>query len=362
MGFTKIWERYFLKEVLKTFFLFLICFYGLYALIDYANHGRSFHQTRGLAHAYAFCLYYACEFVSRGEVLVPFAILLGTIRTLCKLNHNNELVAMLTCGVTASRLLRPFLLLGLFFTVLMYLNTEFLLPIAANQQSVMDDAHSRSKNQKKSMLAVEHTVLEDGSTLLFQSYDAVRDRLFDVYWLRSIDDVYKIKYLYPHTTPPIGYYVDHLSRNANEELVVDNSAEIMPLPNLKFDAKRLIDSLAQPESLSLSKLWEQLPENYEAQSEKEARVLSTFHRKLVLPWLCLLAVVASAPFCMRFSRQFPTFLVYAGSLFGLISLYIILDAVHVLGRRQVVDPLYALWTPLVLFALIFGWRYVRLRH
>lgn len=358
MGFTTIWERYFLKEVLKTFFLFLICFYGLYALIDYANHGRSFHQTKGLAHAFAFCLYYACEFVIRGEVLIPFAILLGTIRTLCKLNQNNELVAMMASGITTLRLLRPFLLLGLFFTLLMYLNTEYVLPIAADQQKILDDSHSRSKAQKKS-LAVEHMVMEDGSTLLFQSYDAIRDQLFDVYWVRSIDEVYKIKYLYPHTSPPIGYYVDRLIRNGDDELVVEDSEEIMPLPKLKFDAKRLIDSLAVPESLSLSKLWEQLPENSEAQSEKEARVLSTFHRKLVLPWLCLLAVVACAPFCMHFSRQFPTFLVYAGSLFGLIALYIILDALHVLGRRQVIDPLYALWTPLVLFGLIFGWRYVK---
>lgn len=361
MGFTKIWERYFLKELLKTFFLFLICFYALYALIDYANHGRSFQQAKGLAHMYAFCLYYACEFSARAEVLIPFAILLGTIRTLCKLNHNNELVAMLASGVTALRILRPFLFFGIFFTVIMYLNTEYVLPIAADQQKIMEDTRVRSKNRKSTLLPVEHMILEDGSTLLFQSYDVERDRLFDVYWVRSIDEVYKIKYLFPHASPPIGHYVDYLNRNAEDELVVSRSEETISLPELKFDVKRLIDSLASPESLSLSKLWEQLPERDEAQSEKKARVLSTFHRKLVLPWLCLLAVVASAPFCMRFSRQFPTFLVYAGSLFGLIALYIVLDAVHVLGRRQVVDPLYALWTPFVLFALIFGWRYVRVR-
>lgn len=360
MGFTKIWERYFLKEVLKTFFLFLVCFYGLYTLIDYANHGRTFQQAKGLEYFYAFCLYYACEFVNRGEVLVPFAILLGTIKTLCKLNHQNELVAMLTNGITTTRLLRPFLLLGLFFTGLMYFNTQFLVPVAASYQKSFDDAHMRSKNQKHSMIMAEHMILEDGSTLLYQNYDSVKDLLFDVYWVRSIDDVYKINYLQPHISPPIGYFVDHLIRNKKDELVVEQFEEKAALPGLKFDSKRLTDSFTPPENLSLSKLWAQLPDDFEAHSEKEARVLSAFHRKLVLPWLCLLAVVASAPFCIRFSRQFPTFLVYAGALFGLISLYIILDAVHVLGRRQVLDPLYALWTPIVLFSLIFGWRYVRL--
>lgn len=361
MGFTKIWERYFLKEVLKTFALFLVCFFGLYALIDYANHSRSFHQSRGLDHLRAFFVYYGCEFVIRSDVLIPFAILLGTIKTLCKLNLNNELVAMMAGGIKVSRLLRPFLMLGLAFTLLMCLNLEYVLPVAAKTQKYLDDSHSQKRSQKSAAMAVEHATLADNSTLLFQHYDSARNLFFDAYWILSINEVYKIKYLYPYAEPPIGYYVDYFSRNEAGELVVVNSEAEMPLPGLKFDAKRLVDSLTQPESLSLSNLWQQLPNNSLAQSEKEARVLSTFHRKLALPWLCFLAVLAPAPFCMRFSRQFPTFLVYAGSLFGLIAVYIVLDAVHVLGRRQLVNPLYALWTPLVCFFLIFGWRYVRLR-
>jgi len=94
---------------------------------------------------------------------------------------------------------------------------------------------------------------------------------------------------------------------------------------------------------------------------KRSEILIGLASKISHPWLCLLAVLAPAPFCMRFSRQFPTFLVYAASLFGLIAIYIVIDAAHVLGRRQLLDPLYALWTPFVFFFLIFGWRYVRLR-
>jgi len=52
---------------------------------------------------------------------------------------------------------------------------------------------------------------------------------------------------------------------------------------------------------------EKSPENHEAQSEKEARSLSALHRKLATPWLCLLAVLAPAPFCMRFRDNSPLF-------------------------------------------------------
>lgn len=360
MPFTKIWERYFLKEVLKTFFLFLICFYGLYILIDYSNHGRSFHRE-GSTFWQNFSYYYLCEFINRSEVLIPFAIVLGVTRTLCKLNDNNELIAMMASGVRPSRLLRPFLILGFIFTGLMYLNVEYALPAAAKELKYFDEATRKQKKHKSAPLSVEHVTLEDKSTLLFQSYDTIHNFFFDAYWVRSIDEIYKIKHLFPHSIPPTGHFVDRLVRNGNDELVVVESHDFTIFPDLKFDAKKLNESLVQPENLPLSKLWEQLPDNYEAHSEKEARMLSTFHRKLATPWLCLLAVLAPAPFCIRFSRQFPAFLVYACSLFGLIGIYIVIDAAHVLGRRQLLDPFYALWTPFLLFFLIFGWRYVRMR-
>lgn len=358
--FIKIWERYFLKETLKTFFLFLICFYGLYILIDYTNHGRSFHKD-GSSFWQVFCMYYLCEFVNRSEVLVPFAIILGTTRTLCKLNDNNELVALMASGVRATRLLRPFLALGIFFTVLMYVNVEYVLPAAAKELNYFDTMDAKQKKHKFVPISVKNIILEDNSTLLFQSYDPIENFFFDAYWVRSIDEIYKIKHLYLHEKAPIGHFVDRLMRNEQDELVVFESHDLTMLPDLKFDAKRLRETLVQPEDQALSTLWKEISESPEAQSEKEARMHSTFHRKLAIPWLCLLAVLVPAPFCMWFSRQFPVFLIYALSLFGLIGIYIIIDAAHVLGRRQVLDPFYALWTPFVFFFLIFGWRFVRLR-
>lgn len=353
---TKIWERYFLKEVLKVFLLFLFCFYGLYVLIDYAHHSRIFQHQQNYSPWKAFFFYYFYEFINRSEVLVPFAILLGTIRTLCRLNENNELIALRASGVKILALLRPFFLLGFFFTVLMYLNTQYLLPIASRELKSLDENHHKPKKQVHAF-NVESVILDDNTTLLYQSHDPLNHLFFDTYWIRSLDEIYKIKYLHLYSSPPQGYFVEQIQRNAQGELVANVSEAFRIFPELKFNAKKLQEALIQPEDLSLSALWEQLPK--EVTSEKEARLVSTFHRKLAMPWLCLLAVIAPAPFCMRFSRQFPVFLVYASSLFGLIAIYIVIDAAHVLGRRQLMNPLYALWTPIVLFALIFGWRYIR---
>jgi len=131
----------------------------------------------------------------------------------------------------------------------MYVNIEFALPSAAKELKYFDDLQGKQKKHKSIPLAVENVNLEDDSVLLFQKYDTVTRSFFDVYWVRSIDDIYKIKLLYPYEKPPTGHHVDHLVRNDQDELVVVESNDVVALHDLKFDAKRLKETLVQPESL-----------------------------------------------------------------------------------------------------------------
>jgi lipopolysaccharide export system permease protein len=78
MIFSKIWERYFVAEFLKTFLLFLLGFYGLYALIDYSVHVNSFNYIRFTDQWKMIVLYYGSEFINRSDVIVPFGLLIAT--------------------------------------------------------------------------------------------------------------------------------------------------------------------------------------------------------------------------------------------------------------------------------------------
>lgn len=360
MPLTTTWGKYFIKETLTTSLLFLVCFFGIYVLIDYTNHASSFHQNHNRFDWQEFFIYYSCEFVLRSEVLIPFAVLLGTIKTLCKLNSNNEIIAMLASGVNVKTLLLPFFAIGLFFTLLMYANNEFLLPLAAQERKYFDDMRSHRKNQQAPPGA-QHVVLNDQSLLLYQNYDTARDQFYDVYWIRSTNDIYRMEALFPYREPPEGTFVDHILRDKNGIRFVAESNALQQFPDLTFNRQALMETVMQPEGMSLSALWQKLPEHQVIQSEKEARIVATFHRKLATPWLCLLAVIATAPWCIRFSRNFPVFLVYACSIFGLVVIYIVLDASHVLARRQIFDPLWAIWTPTASFLTLFGWRYFTLK-
>ncbi|MEI8365327.1 MAG: LptF/LptG family permease [Parachlamydiaceae bacterium] len=356
MILTSIWERYFLRQTAKIFALFLLGFYGLYVLIDYSNHASSFKH-------YHFTLvdiikFYGYEFVARVDVLVPFAILIACVKTLCSLNANNELIALMASGIRMKRLLFPFIAFGLFFTFLIYFNTEVLQPLAAQYNTQLDK--SRAKAKQKKYLPVQQLTLEDGSSLIFQYYDEAQRAFSDTYWVRSSDDIYRINQLFPYADVPHGKTVEHLQRNQEGFIVTTEKFPEMSFNEMLFNQKKLTDSLASPDSQSLSALYHKLPVHEHELNEKEARLLTTFYYKLAMPWLCLIAVLAPAPFCLHFSRSRPLFFIYALSIFGLVAFYLVMDAASVLGERQAISPALAIWTPFTCFLALFSYRFLKI--
>jgi lipopolysaccharide export system permease protein len=355
----KIWERYFYAQTLKSFLLFLLGFYGVYVLIDYSSHSSSFHHNHVRFQWTEVALYYTFEFVKRVEVLVPFALLIATVKSLCSLNQNNELVALMACGISLKRLLRPFILLGLFFTLLLYFNTEFILPFGMKALKNIDDKHSNQKQKNSKVSPVQYLLLEDQSTIIFQNYDTARELFFDAYWIRSIDDMYRIKYLFPYNETPTGHFVDHFVRNHKGELAQKESFSLKSFPQMRFNNTTLWETITPPDHLALSLLWNKLPNFSGEINEKEAQTLSAFYYKLAIPWLCFLAVIGPAPWCVRFGRHQPVFFIYACSIFGLVACYLVMDSVLILGERQVTSPAIAIGVPMGLFLSLFGWKFFK---
>jgi lipopolysaccharide export system permease protein len=209
-------------------------------------------------------------------------------------------------------------------------------------------------------MAVEHVVLEDDTTLLFQKYDTAQNFFSDTYWIKSSKDIYKIQDLYPGTTIPVGKNVTHLVRDASDEFVQKEIYASREFPEIKFNRKSLLDTITPVEEFSLSSLRKKFPTHNNPLSEKESQVISTFYQKLAMPWLCLFAVLGPAPFCVRFSRHIPAFFIYAFSIFGLVAFYLIMNAATVLGERQVLGPAWAIWTPFAAISAFIGWRYWRI--
>lgn len=354
----KIWEKYVLRQFLSTLLFVLFGFYALYVLIDYSCHTSYIHSgiTSPLKHL---GVIYLSEFANRLDVLLPFAVLIATIKTLIQLNTHNELVALLAGGVAIRRILRPLLVVGLLLTGVLYLNTQFAVPKAKYTLKTITEERREHKNKRTSQPFVQHLFLDDESRIIFNQYDAYNKRFDDAYWVVDASRLYHIEHLYPHEKPPRGEGVEEFEKDSVGLLVKHSSHDEIAFNDMHFNKKRLMETTTLADELSIKQLWSRLPSLTQPKSEKQSALLTAFYYKMVTPWLCFLAILGPAPFCVRYTRTLPIFLIYACFTFIFVTFHLVMESAEVLGRRQVVDPLTIIMLPFILFSFPALWVYYR---
>ncbi len=354
----KLWEKYFFLETLKVFFFVLFSFFFLYSILDYATHMEDFVKKETLQFK-DLTLFYLNHFLKRADLLLPLALLVATIKVLISLNSKHEWMVLQVAGVRTRRLLRPFFVVAFMCALFNWVNFQYLLPsslTAIEEFHIKNFQHSHRAQRQELMHIFK---LKDHSKLLYQSYNAQKNAFFDVLWIRSVDDIWRIKFLNADPAKPIGSYVDHLTRNKQGFLEKTDSYEHCLLPDLKWDAKILENGLVPFENLSLKALWKQLMQKTAATQYEIPQILTQFLFKLQAPLLSFLVVLAVIPWCIVFSRSLNAFIIYAASLFGLLAFYMLLDAMVILGEHNVIAPIIAISLPFVICGLIFSRNFLR---
>ncbi len=358
-----ILHRYFLKELLKVFALVLGCLFGLYVLIDYTSRASSLGLNLS-----ELSQYYLYMFIERLDVLMPFALLIAGMKTLCQSNLRQELVAMRASGYSMPRLLLPLVWVGLLATSLAYVNTQWLLPQSLQWINGLEDLHSLERAPDNDR-TVHKINLKDGSTLLYLTYDRARERFFQCYWLKSFNDIYRIKYITPEPFPPTGHFVQHLVRDGQGRLLPTEMVADLTFPEMHFDLTELSEKLTTPSERSLTQLWERLPSRWQTQndtpsshiSHERAVIEAAFYKKMAIPWLCMIALLAPAPFCVAHRRPLRVFFVFAAAIFGIFAFFILLSVGHTLTHSQLASPTTTLIAPTLLAVALSVYAYARMR-
>ncbi|MCB1113333.1 MAG: LptF/LptG family permease [Chlamydiia bacterium] len=344
----RIWQRYFFFDTLKVIGFFLAAFWGLYVLIDYASHSGTFHHHKDPLSFFQLVVFYTGELIRRSEILLPFAILVGVTRVLTKLNTRNELVALLASGQSMKKLLFPFIGVGLLGVGFLYLNEEVFVPWAMESSREIGDIQKSTSSK-----SAKHLRLKGGSLLIFGSLKPETKELFDVFWIPSIDDVWRFKTLSLEAIPKASEG-EHFSRGKDNMMRIKERFSARLFPEIEYNPKRLLETITPADELSISELWKKSPSN--AKSQKEARIKTQLFRKLFLPWLALFAVLIPAPFATQFTRRLNVFFIYVISLFSLFFIYVVFNVATILGERQLYTPFWVMFIPFILVSAILAYR------
>jgi len=354
-----IWERYFLKEILKIFFFFLFCFFFLYSVMDYSLHMNDFISDKGIKFFDVLC-YYTFQFIKRATLLIPLALLVSTIKVLYQLNSSRELVALQASGLKLKTILRPFFLIAILCSLFNYINLELLFPKAANYLDQFRYNHFKHIEKEAKKQPVHLLFLKDNSRLFYQSYDASKDSFFDVIWLASSNDIWRIKYLKANPNQPFGQYVDHLQRNQEDFFEKKESFDTYLFKGIKWDPNMPSKGFIPRENHKISELYHFLAQKKVTSSYETQEIITQLYFKLAIPLLPFLVIIAIAPFCVQYSRKIPIFFIYAFSIFGYIAFFALMDASVIIGENNVVSPFLAIFAPLGIGFGAFFWKFSKI--
>ncbi len=355
-----IWQRYIRRETLKVFFLFLLSFYFLYVLVDYSSHMQDFMQDKKIAFGRV-SRYYLYQFIKRADILLPLALLLSTIKVLCGLNSKRELVAFQSAGISWKRLVRPILSIALVCTATIVVINQYALPRALCEIDRFYDSHLRSSHRGQRLEPIHVVYLPDQSKLIYQSYNSAKEAYFDVMWMRSASDIWRMKYLNADPKRAIGHFVDHLEQNQQGFLEKTASFDAYLFTDLKWDKDLPRKGFIPYENYSMSALVKMLTSDSLASKSASDEIQTQLFFKATMPLLAPLCLIAVAPFCITYRRQMHAFLIFACALFSFVAFIALMDAAVILGETHTLSPKLAILVPFMCGFAIFGWNYSRAR-
>lgn len=351
-----LWERYLFREISKIFFLFLGCFFFLYSLIDYSLHMQDFIVDKRIQLSHIFT-YYFFQFIKRADLLLPLSLLIATLKVLFSLNMRGELIALQASGLSAKKILRPFFLFATLLTVFTLFSAEFLLPSSLNHLDQFREKHFKHSRRGNRKEPIHVLPLKDRSKILYQTEDQEKNLLLDVFWISSVDEIWRMKSLSSDPVNPIGYFVDHLQRNSSGNFEKVESFEQYRFAKFKWQPDPTGKGYLPLENRPLSELFRLVIQKTKTTAYEYPQVLTYLLFKLTIPFLSLLVIAAGAPFCIRHSRTLSLFLTYALSLFGFIAFFTLIDAAAILSENLLLSPYIAILFPFLLCSALLGVRY-----
>ena len=111
---------------------------------------------------------------------------------------------------------------------------------------------------------------------------------------------------------------------------------------------------------SLSDLFRRRPQQKARMGRDDAEIEAAWHKRVALPWLCLIAILLPIPYAVRFSRQSHFFLLLALSFFGLFALHVWLSSAFTLAAGGAAGAEWVITLPMSLLLAVGLYRYCRL--
>lgn len=123
----RILYRYVTREILVTFFIVSVAVLSIYVAIDFIEKIDNFMEAGVPTSRCIVYLAYKLPFIV--VQIAPVGFLLSILIALGLMSKNNEIIALKSCGIGKDRLLKPTMVLGVFFCGGLFVLAETVVPV-----------------------------------------------------------------------------------------------------------------------------------------------------------------------------------------------------------------------------------------
>src|SRR5205814_4403786 len=301
----RLLDRYVIRNFLQAYVYCIAGFLSIWLIFDVSDNISTFIDEHfGFALTFR---YYATQVPEVFVILLPVSLLLALLFVLGRMSRSNEIVSMLTAGVSIPRVLAPLIGMGL-LTVAGSFALNYALAPHAEMAKKNFIATARSHQ-----VTVQGQIFRnrtDLRTWFIQSFRPGHDVFNNVQVLQQDEhDNIVANYLTPRAT----YHPENKTWELENVKVVhyDAAGNIIDekiFPSLKIDnwsetPFRLGSANVRAEYLSLPELRQYLHFNSDFPVTLLAPFRTHLQYRIALPWTCLVVVCVAAPLGIGYSRR-----------------------------------------------------------
>ena len=305
--------------------------------------------------------YFLWEMPAYLLLVIPMAMLFGTLLSVGRLSSESEITALKAGGISLVRMFLPLAVVGLIVSLLSLIVQEALVPLANDRAAYLRESAIEHLSPASSTLQAVTTLPGGGKQVtLAGGLDAATQTLLNVTVLRY-DAKQQLSEMivsdHARYQPPTWTF-----QNATTyQFTAGDVSGTLVSPTLSVDigerpgeiAKRNLDA-HDPENLSRSEIKNAL--DLGTLSDPQRRLFSaTYAAKLARPFSAFVFVVFAFPLGMRRTRASGPALGFGPALAIVFVYYVIVTIALSLGSLALPLAGIAAWTPNALFSLIGLW-------
>lgn len=352
----RLLDRYVLRHFLQAYLYCIAGFVSIWFIFDVSDNISTFLDQR--ISRVLILQYYLTQLPQILVITLPVALLLALLFSLGRMSRSNEVVSMLTSGVSLQRILMPLLLVGLLTTGLSTVLNYSLAPHGEYaHKKLLEDPQSR--RTQLGMLAQIFRNRTDNRTWFIQQFFPGENKFNTVHIVQQdAHDNIVMNYLvttafyhpenhsWEFRQVKVVYYdeVGNVTRTIpyQESLVINDWSET---------PYRLSSANLRAELLSVPELQEYLESNADFPVTLLAPFATHLVYRIALPWTCFVVALIAAPLGVGYSRR-GIFSSVAAAILLIFAMNFVMHLFLALGEGARIPTWIAAWTPNVIFGCI----------